>query len=325
MSDPPSVLGEPRLDNRISLQKLEILCLVVEFGTVTRAAEHLFVAQPVVSAHLRSLEQRLGVTLFVRSGRRIELTEGGERVYAWAAETLARARTMMREVEFLDDGHRGAALIGASMSLGSYRLPGVMTRFRSARPEAELTLVIGDPENVMRGVEQGELDFGIVVLDAAPDGPVLESEILGSEEIALVASLHGVPIEDEIDLAELANLPIVGSPAGSMRRSLVDSVLRSFDAPSYKSVIDLGHPEAMKRAVLEGAGVTLLFESSVGSDIDAGLLRRVRIRDAELSVPIYVVRRSDKQLSALQVQLLEEIREALRPSRIGHAAGSGIE
>ena len=108
------------------------------------------------------------MTLFARSGRRLELTEAGERVYTWAAETLARTRTLMREVRGLDDGHAGAAVLAASMSIGSYVLPAVLSAFRRERPAAQLTLAIREPEAVLRSVEQGECDFAIAVLDHAP-------------------------------------------------------------------------------------------------------------------------------------------------------------
>src|ERR1700760_5005074 len=84
-------------DNRITFQKLEILCLVVDLGGVTRAAEHLWVAQPVVTAHIRSLQERLGVTLFHREGRRTILTDAGQQVYQWAQDVLSRTEQMQRE------------------------------------------------------------------------------------------------------------------------------------------------------------------------------------------------------------------------------------
>ena len=63
------------LDSRVTLHKLEVFSLVVELGGVSRAAEQLFVSQPVVTAHIRSLEQRVGARLFYREGRNLRLTE----------------------------------------------------------------------------------------------------------------------------------------------------------------------------------------------------------------------------------------------------------
>ena len=303
----------PRLDGRVPLHKLEVLVLVVELGTVTRAAEQLFVAQPVVTAHLRSLEERFGVTLFVRQGRLLQLTEEGQRVHAWAAETLARGRAMIRELEGLSGGQSGAAVVGASMSVGSYILPPILIEFRRARPQAQLTLAVGDPETALHGVEQGEFDFCIVIRDRPPDGSVLEGELLGTEDIVLVTAPGGSPAADRIDIAEIAELEMIASPRGSLRRSLVDTALMQLDAPTYKPVIELGHPEAMKRAVMEGLGAGFSTRASVSNELQRGVLREVGLFGGQPTVPIYAVKRCDKHLSELQAQLLDEIRVSLQP------------
>jgi DNA-binding transcriptional LysR family regulator len=299
------------LDVRISLQKLEVLCLVVELGGVTKAAERLFVAQPVVTAHLRSLEQRLHVKLFERNGRHLELTEAGERVHAWAAESLARARTMYREVQELSDGDLGAVFLVASMSVGSYVLPSILTRFRKSRPRASISLAIREQEAVWRSVEQGECDFGIVVADQPLEIPTLVNEILTSEEVLLVAAPDGPPAGETISLSELCDVPVLGPPHGSVRHKLVDHALDELGAPGYQSVLELGHPEAMKRAAREGLGAALLFRSAVEEEIERGVLRHVRFSDVTPMVPIFAVTRADKRLSPLQTALLQEIRDSL--------------
>src|SRR3954463_4322297 len=86
----PPASPVPDLNMRVSLRRLEVFCLVVEEGGVTRAAEHLFVAQPAVSSQIRALEEWVGTKLFTRTGGRLVLTEAGHRVYQWAKETLAR-------------------------------------------------------------------------------------------------------------------------------------------------------------------------------------------------------------------------------------------
>jgi len=299
-----------KLDNRISLQKLEVLCLVVELGTVARAAEHLAVAQPVVTAHIRSLEERLGIRLFVGSGRSLELTEAGQLVHSWAAETLARTHGLVRELQGIHDGQRGAALIGASQSVGGYLLPVVLSNFSRERPEADITMTIGDPETVLREVEQGDLDFCVIISGLAPDGRVFDSELLRTEDIVLVTAPCGAPLGDEIRIEQLAEIPIVGSPA-SARRSLVDSALASLNAPSYEPVIEFGHAEAAKRAVVTGLGATLLTRASVKTELELGVLREVRFRCGQPRVNIYAVKRRDKRHSELQQQLWCTIRDEL--------------
>jgi LysR family transcriptional regulator, low CO2-responsive transcriptional regulator len=301
------------IDRRISLHKLEVLCLVVELGGVGRAAEALFVAQPVVSAHIRSLEERLGTKLFYREGRRLHLTESGRVVHAWAEDVLARTRELDRHLAGLSEGSRGSVALGASMSLGSYRLPPVLTRFRRAHPEVELRLSIADTEHSIEDARAGALDFAIVVSDADPDGPGLETELLGHEELVLIAAPDAEPVAAEVAPAELAGLPFVEAPEGIVRRRFVDRSLKDLGAEERDVVLEFGHPEAMKQAVRAGLGVSMLFRSAVAEELELGLLREVGIAGADVRIGVYLVHRKGKEFSPPHRELLDEIRVAFGP------------
>jgi DNA-binding transcriptional LysR family regulator len=299
-------------DNRISLQKLEVLCLIVDLGGVSRAAEHLFVAQPVVTGHLRSLEERLGTRLLYRDGRTMRLTESGERVYAWANEVLARARQLGREIDGLEDGRRGSVVIAASMSLGSYVLPRFLAEFRVARPQAEITMHISDPEAATAAAVAGEADFAAVLADGPPEEAHLECESMGSADVVLVTAPDGDPSASSISARELEVLPLIASPRDHVRRAIVDRQLHKAGVEPRNVTIELGHPEAMKRAAQAGLGATLLFRSSVAQELAAGSLREIAIEDVHLSVPVFLIRRQSAHLTKLQDDLLDWLRHALR-------------
>lgn len=299
-------------DRRISLHKLEVFCLVIELGGVGRAADHLFVSQPVVTAHLRSLQERLGTQLLRRDGRRTELTESGERVYAWASETLARTRELTREIHGLAEGEGGTIILAASMSLGSYVLPPLLSEFRRARPRAELTLHISDPEGALASVESGACDLAVVVAEAPPVSRLVSGERLGREPVVLVTAPRGVPHQDAVHATALETLPLVASPRTHVRRALVDRQLRRAGVVPRNVTIELGHPEAMKRATRRGLGAALLFRSAVEEELGRGTLREVKIVDAELSVPVFVVQRVQKRLTPVQEQFVDALRDYLR-------------
>lgn len=299
------------LDLRVSLRKLEVLSLVVQLGGVGRAAEHLFVAQPVVSAHIRSLEDRLHTRLFYRDGRHMHLTEAGQAVYQWAEDVLTRTRELDRHLGGLSDGRRGTVVFGASMSVGSYRLPPILTAFRASHPGAELRLGISDTEHTIEDTRAGEFDFSVVISDAQLELPGMDVDQIGEDEIVLVAAPEAEPDRDVIDLPELARLPFIDAPEGIVRRTIVDRRLRGLGVVERNVVLQLGHPEAMKRATREGLGVTLLFRSAVHDELAGGTLREVRINGVHLAVPLYLVRRKEKIFSPLHQALLDEIRAGL--------------
>jgi DNA-binding transcriptional LysR family regulator len=315
----------PQFDNRISLQKLEIVSLVVELGSVARAAEHLAVPQPVVMSHLRSLEERFRVTLFTRSVRTLQLTEEGQRVYDFAARTLADGRVMIRDLVSLEDGDRGSALVGASMSLGSYLLPPILITFRRSHPQAELTLTSGDAGGALRGIQQGDLDFAIVMLDRPPDDPAFVSELLVEEELVLVTAPDGRPEGDEIRLSEFHDVPMLTAPRGSSRRALMDRVMGRFGLVPQSLALELGHPQAIKRAVINGFGASVLSRMAVERELEDGIMREVRMMDGPLTMPIYAIRRADKRLSELQQQLLDAIRSELVRRALPEPGGGAVD
>ena len=318
MSTLPPGVRRPALDNRILLDKLQVLCVVVESGSTARAAEALSLPASVVSGHVRTLEQRIGTALVTPGRGEVSLTEAGERVYAWASETLARARAMMRELQSPSDGQRGAALIGASMSIGSYLLPPVLTAFRRARPLSDVTLVIGERDTILHEVERGELDFCVVLLEDPPEG-ALEGVRVRDEQVVLVAAIDGEPSASEIELDELGHLQMIGSSVGTLARAVLDRTLAQSSVSRFRPVIELGHAEAIKRAVRAGMGSALLLRFTVEDELKRGSLREVAVRGADFHVSFYTVKRRDKYLAGLQGDLLEMIHREL-----GCAAGDPV-
>lgn len=296
------------MDHRISLHKLEVFCLVVELGGVGRAAERLFVSQPVVTAHIRSLEERLGTRLFYREGRQLHLTESGHSSHAWAADVLTRTRELGRHLDGLSDGRSGSVAIGGGMSTGSYVLPSVVARFRRDRPNVDVSLYISESDHVILATEAGECDFAIVILEGPPDSPHLVGEHLRDEELVVVGGMGPELPDGPITAEELAKLPMLDSPKGQVRRSTIHHQLEKIALTERNVVLELGHPEAMKRVAAQGLGVALLFRSSVVDELEAGVLREIPIKDTTLAVPIYLTYRKGKAFSPSQRELMDIIR-----------------
>lgn len=301
-------------DSRITFQKLEILCLVVDLGGVTRAAEHLWVAQPVVTAHIRSLQDRLGVKLFQREGRRTILTDAGREVYVWAQDVLARTEQMQREIGGLADGSRGPVAVAASMTLGSYLLPPILSDFRGRYPGVEITLIVEDPEGAVTSVERGESDLAFIVAPSAPQHPALDCQGIGADDLVLVAAPDFRPGLDAIDVRELSTMPLLSTPRSHLRREMVDRQLAAYGVRADNVIMELGHPEAMKHAAQAGLGACLLFRAAVEQELAAGRLVEIGIRDATMRVPVYLVSRLTKALTPVQSAIADAVRQHFAPA-----------
>lgn len=296
------------IDNRISLQKLQVFERVVVLGGVGRAAQDLGVAQPVITEHVRSLERRLGIRLFAKEGRSLILTEGGRLVYAWCSDVIRRTRLLDRDLKSLSSGSLGSIVIGTSMSIGSYELPAVMSSFGLRRPQVRIRVDIQDAERAIECTAAGSNDLSVVVVQDPPVRDKLVADRIGSDELVIVAPPQGLVGEVELSASDLALLPFVEAQEGSLRRQFVEKQFSALGLPPRKAVMEFGHPEAMKRAVAQGLGLACLFRSAVRKELAAGELREVQVTGLRLSGPVWLIQRNDRTLSPVHNELIDDIR-----------------
>lgn len=306
-------------DNRISLHKLEVFCLVVERGGVRLAAEELFVSQPVVSAHLRSLEERLGIKLFRREGRGMELTEAGSEVHVWATDVLRGRTELDRSLREISRGAAGRASIGSSMSVGNYVLPPILVEFRRRHPHASISLSPSSVEIALERTLAGRYDFSVLATDAVLDTDSVEAELIARPPFCLVAATDEDRVGESASVAELTGLPFVCPPAGMAIRRSQDSALAAIGVVDRRVAIELGSAESMKVAVQGGLGVALLWRESVRRELAAGTLREVTITGHDLRDKLYLVQRRGKRLTAFQSTLVEVLLEGVRTLLADHS------
>lgn len=296
------------VDTRTPLRRLEIFCLVVDEGGVTRAAERLLIVQPAVTAQLRALERSFGALLLRRSGNALVLTEAGQRVYAWATDVLAGGVQVQRDVEQLAAGTAGSLVVHASMAIGTYLLPPLVTALRNERPAASITVHIGEPQAAIRAAESGVADFAVTTLQDTGDTESLTVRRLWEEPIVLAVGAKGPAVEDSVGLADLAELPMVAAPQEVAFDRLLSAQLRRYGVPSLNVVIRLGHAEAIKQVAIDNGWACLIPSYVIAGDVAAGRLRAVRIRDAELAESIGLYHRTTKFFSPLQQAAVDVLR-----------------
>jgi len=299
------------LVSQISIHKLEVFCLVVELGSYSRAAERLGIAQPVVSAHVKALSDKFGASLIGRSGRKVTLTEEGSRVYNWAREMVSRTREMEREMADFQRGSIGKATVGASMTIGSYVLPGLISHFHTIYPKGEISVRVATPGSVTDAVHIGDCDFAFTILDPRHATAGLEIEKIMDERLILVVSDSAGIVGDSLDKAALTDVPFITAQFGTPRREIEENCLRAYGVKRNCIAMEFGHAESIKQAVRAGAGAAFLFRSSVRDELASGKLRILSTPGMELQVPVYLVRRRGKQLSHFQLSLMDVLSRGL--------------
>lgn len=296
--------------SHLTFQKLQIFHTVAEFRSVTRAAEHMGVSQPVVTAHIRGLETRLGVKLFARSGRNIILTEAGERVLRWASDTLRQAQELERDIDGFAGGASGHIAISASLAVGSYVLPGMLLDFHAAYPDARVTAVISNLNAATEAVRNGACDLALLIVDPRQDLANMIVELRWEEPMILVAAAKSRLVGKRATIKELEALPYFTSPKGFVFRDVEDEKLRSCGILKRNVVFELGHPEAQRRMICADAGVGFMLQTTVQDSIRHGELRVVETPRINISVQLALVYRRNKTFSPLQTRFLNFMRSA---------------
>ena len=259
-------------------RQLAAFCAVVERKSFSHAAERLGVTQPAVSLQIRSLEQRLGRQLLDRSGRRVEPTEAGRRLYRSAQRMLALEDQLLEDVATVGEGELTGTLdLGASTGPAAIVLPLLLCEFQAENPGVKVSLTVADTHAVVEHVAARELELGIV--GAARRHRGVRFEPFFSDEVILVCPPGHRFAGRVVTLAELREEPLILMQEGAGVRQIVEDALRrqGIRLRDLDVRLELGLQESVRRAVEAGYGVTFISRTAVESDLEAGRLGEARV------------------------------------------------
>ena len=276
-------------------RQLTAFCAVVERRSFSQAAEQLGVTQPAVSLQVRSLEKRLGLQLLDRSGRRVEPTEAGQRLYRSAQRLLAMEEQLLAELGGDAEGElTGRLEIGASTGPGGTVLPIVLCEFQARHPGVHVALSVSDTQRVVEQVARREVELGVVGAVRRHRGVVFEPFF--RDEVVLAVP-RGHRFADRIvTLDELKGEPLVLMQEGAGVRQVIDDELRNAGVRlrDLDVRLELGLQESARSAVVSGFGVTFISRSAIESDLAAGTVAIGRVEGLEPSREIALVRSSGR-------------------------------
>ncbi|HZV72173.1 MAG TPA: LysR substrate-binding domain-containing protein [Conexibacter sp.] len=206
----------------MTLQQLQYVLAAIEHGSFSAAADALHLAQPSVSEQIRRLEDELGVALFVRTGRRLVLTEAGRALRPEAEATVAAVARVAEAVADVRELNGGTATFGTFGDVPSWLVANVAATFRRRHPSVRLRIVGLNSSDVADAVREGRVEAGIVVLPVDDDGldvrPAMRDEVL-------YASADLAHVRAPVAIEQLARVPMILADArwggqAPMRRQL---------------------------------------------------------------------------------------------------------
>ena len=292
-------------------RQLAAFCEVVERKSFSQAAERLGVTQPAVSLQVRSLEKRLGVQLLDRSGRRVEPTEAGQRLYRAAHRMLAVESQLLEELGGGDGELRGELVLGASTGPGGTVVPVLLCEFQRQHPEVSIALSVSDTNHVIEQVAERELELGVV--GAAPRHRGVVFEPFFRDEVILVCPPGHRFAGTQVTLDELRAEPLILMQEGAGVRQVIEEELRraGIRLRDLDLQLELGLQESVKSAVAAGFGMTFISRSGVEAELASGTLTSARVEGLEPAREISLVRAAGRSPTRAAQAFVEFARSRL--------------
>lgn len=256
-------------------RRLETFRVVAQLGQVSAAARSLHLSQPAVTAQIRQLEVAVGRPLFTRHASGVALTEAGRLLLDYASRVHALLEEAREQV--LDPSAMGGELrLGASTTAAAYILPPLLRTFLADHRAVALVLRVGNTDEVLQWVREGQVPLGLV--EGLTRAPGLALEAFLKDELVPVRAVHaGGALVGLREATDLAGVPIIWREPGSGTRAVVDRALqraRVLRAPRESDPV-VGDTEAIKSCVLLGLGIGFLSRWSIQREVRHGLLEVV--------------------------------------------------
>ena len=189
----------------MELRHLRTIVAVARHRSLTKAGEELYLTQSAVSQQIRRLERELGIEVFRRTSRRVELTAEGQVVLGYAQRVLAEVNGLRSELEELTGLLRGQLRIGGVYPTGPYDLFGMLADFRSAHPGVAIHMVEDTQDDVLAALRADELDCAFTALDPDALGDEFAATLLWEEELVVALPPgHALAARTEVTFHELA-------------------------------------------------------------------------------------------------------------------------
>jgi DNA-binding transcriptional LysR family regulator len=294
----------------MDLWQLHVFCRVVEAKSFSKAAALVHLSQPTVSSHVQDLEAHFGCRLIDRLSRQAVPTQAGRLLHSYARRLLSlrdETETAMAEHQ---GRMRGTLVIGGSTIPGGYLLPETIGIFKRRYPEISVTLRIDDTSGIVGGILAGTLEMGVVGAEVK-NRSLSQEKVLNDRMRLIVPAGHPWAIKKRVPLAALLTEPFIVRERGSGTLQSIQESLskigRGLD--ELNIVAEMGSTEAIRQAIKNRVGVSILSTLAVDNDLASGQLKALAVDGVDLTRSFYLTRHRQRSISPLGAAFLAVLKD----------------
>lgn len=274
----------------MNLNLLRTYARVVETQNFSRTAEEFGISQPAVTKQIQTLEDRYGVLLLERSGRKLKPTEAGQTLYLCARDVLRVMDKTDRAMADFAENLKGSLHLGASTIPGQYILPPLIKEFKEKNPYINISLDIGDTDMIFNRVSERELDVGIVGgwnSNRKVDG----FKWLDDELVLVVPERHRLAAYKTVSLPSILHEKWIIREKGSGTRKAFEDMLNmnDFKPEDINVYLEAGSTEAVLAMVESGMGISVVSRWAVQHPDASSRLSVLHLDVSDTSRAFYVI------------------------------------
>lgn len=295
----------------MEIKQLRLFSAVAEFGSFSRAAVALSIAQPVMSRQVKALETELGVRLLYRNGRGIILTEAGKLLDQYAKGILESAQRARTEIAALQSDPRGSVTIGMPPSVGFVLTVPLVQSFKQAYPSIALRVVEGFSGHVLEWLLTGRID--VAVLYNAPRMGNILSQPLLQDDLFLLGAVNdpcGLPAKP-VPARRMTELPMILPSRPHGLRLVVDQILGKAGITLHPNLEVDAMPSTLN-LIQRGIGYTILSYSTVHHLVSEGRIKVWPIVEPKLTRSLILATSSQRPVTVATKALTEIVKAEMR-------------
>lgn len=259
------------------LHSLIVFYEVVRQKSFSKAAEELFISQPAVSKHIKSLENQLGFALIQRGKGEFKLTEEGKLLYREAKRMANLIREAEDHIERLQKERQGFLRIGTSESYSKCLMPPLLSAFQSTYPLIKISLDVGNSEEIEKSLMTYQNDLALIAVTKV-SSRFVSIPFLKEELVLITSPSHELAHRERISIKEIEDYPFIIRAKGSTTRKIL---LEAFKVTGIRPslIIEAGSSEFIKQWVSEGKGISIIVRRIVEEEVKRGILRMIPLEE----------------------------------------------
>lgn len=294
---------------RINFKLIATFLAVADNSSFRKAAEQLCLSMPAVSMQIKQLEVQLGVALFQRTTRKVELTHAGEQLMISARKAMAELETGLSQLQHTADVQQGHLSFGCVPTVASSRLPLILTEFARKYPGISVHVRELAHHDLLEAVRRREVDFGIGPIPEK-SGELNFAPIFVDEYCALLPKNYHDAGRAGISLRELSKMPLLTLWTSTLLRAHIDTALKSNGLVVERNY-EFTHVSTLVAMAEAGLGIAILPRIAVPGKTR---LKAVRITSPALSRTIGIVTIRGHSLSPSAARLVDLCDQLIAPA-----------